>query len=138
MAESKPKKQSTVERARQKLFMQQPMLHALFQDYRNCAARLSKARKDVSHTMHSHGTKSGEFTAALKAEQLLADELTELLQCSTAAGIPIGGRRKVHVKERMIDHRDRMRKVKLNPIEGWEAWLAAGGESDQQNIASKY
>ena len=122
------KKKSYVVAARERLFQQQPILWRLYQDYRNSCAKLSRARAFMREMLEIYGDKHDAFLEAQAAEALAVDETIELLDQVNAAQIPIAGTKPVKstvmsLTERrlsLIDHQE------LKPIEGFEAWEAAG------------
>ena len=122
------KKKSYTVAARERLFIQQPILHRLYQDYRNSCAKLSRARAFMREMLEIYGDEHDAFLEAQAAEALAVDETIELLDQVNAAQIPISGTKPVKstvmsLTERRLSLIDNQ---ELKPIEGFEAWEAAG------------
>ena len=129
MAEQKKEKgKSYVIARREALFQQQPMLHRLYQDYRNSCSKLSRARAFMREMLEIYGEDHDAYLEAQGAEALAVDETIELLDQVNAAQIPISGAKPVKstvmsLTERRLSLIDNQ---ELKPIEGFEAWEAAG------------
>ena len=129
MAKSKEgKRKSYVVARREVLFAQQPMLHRLYQDYRNSCSKLSRARAFMREMLEIYGEDHDAYLEAQGAEALAVDETIELLDQVNAAQIPISGAKPVKstvmsLTERRLSLIDNQ---ELKPIEGFEAWEAAG------------
>ena len=139
MAEqNKEKRKSYVIAKREALFAQQPMLHRLYQDYRNSCAKLSRARAFTREMLDVWGEDHDAYLEASAAEDLAIAETTELLDQCNATCIPISGTKPVKTTVMTLTERrlQTFDKVDLKPIEGWEAWEAADKPADEQNKAS--
>ena len=122
------RRKSYVVQARERLFIQQPMLHRLYQDYRNSCSKLSRARAFMREMLEIYGEDHDAYLEAQGAEALAVDETIELLDQVNAAQIPISGTKPVKstvmsLTERRLSLIDNQ---ELKPIEGFEAWEAAG------------
>lgn len=124
----KEKKKSYTVAARERLFIQQPILHRLYQDYRNSCAKLSRARSFMREMLEVWGEDHDAFLEAQAAEVIAVNETIELLDQVNAAQIPISGTKPVKstvmsLTERRVTLIDQQ---ELKPIEGFEVWEAAG------------
>ena len=122
------RRKSYVVQARERLFIQQPILHRLYQDYRNSCSKLSRARAFMREMLEIYGEDHDAYLEAQGAEALAVDETIELLDQVNAAQIPISGAKPVKstvmsLTERRLSLIDNQ---ELKPIEGFEAWEAAG------------